>query len=331
MKLRPWLLAIAALILVRTLPSLVSRSLLPSDFQSGKAKDVSIDICQAMRPAVVTLYAGTEIGSGSLISQSGLVITNYHVVQATLNQPVNVKTSTDAVFVGQVIASDSQNDLALVQISSPKRFERIISLAKTDQLAGQPICAIGSPFNQPGTISKGILTGYRENGDLKAAILLHPGNSGGPLLNLQGEMLGVAKAIWESENGENSGISFATNLEVTQKFIAANQARSLDAKPLPVEPKPTATAPARSPNAVAPAMPLRLGLLVDEQTLIVQKVEADSVAARVGLKVSDRLVAIDSKPLTSLAELEAFLVTHPTSMVLTVQQGSQTQLLQVKF
>jgi serine protease Do len=329
MKLRPWLLAIVVLILVRTLPEMVLRLPSESDPKSGKTEAVSVDACQTMRPAVVTLYAGSEIGSGSLISQDGLILTNYHVVREALNQPINVKTSTDAIYQGQVIGSDLQNDLALVRVSSPKRFERIISLAKTDQVAGQEICAIGSPFNQPGSISRGILTGYRENGDLKAAILLHPGNSGGPLLNLQGEMIGVAKAIWESENGENSGISFATNLEVTQKFIAANRGQISNVKPLPTA-EPT-TSNRQSPNVIAAAITPRLGVVLNEQTLTVQEIESNSVAARSGLKVGDRLVAINNKSLNSFAELEAFLANHPTSMVLTIEQNQQNHVIQIRF
>jgi len=293
-----------------------------------------MDTCQAMRPAVVTIYAGSEIGAGSVINATGLILTNHHVVQEVGNQPVRVKDLTEKVHVGQVVATDLVNDLALVQIQPQTRFDSVIGLAKTDQLAGQPICAIGSPFNRSGVVTRGILTGNRENGDLKAAILLHPGNSGGPLLNREGQLIGVNKAIWEDAQGQNSGISFATNLEITRQFIEANQAKAQNLPPLPADKLTSEEAALQAPATVPPTIasnPVKLGVTINQQSLIIRLVEPNSAAARAGILPGDRLVAINQKSVSSFQELEALMGDRPTALTVTVERNQERYDFAVGF
>ncbi|HIK14267.1 MAG TPA: trypsin-like peptidase domain-containing protein [Leptolyngbyaceae cyanobacterium M33_DOE_097] len=301
---------------------------------NGKAESIAMDVCQAMRPAVVTIYAGSEIGAGSVINSTGLILTNHHVVQEVGNQPVRVKDATEKVHVGQVVATDSVNDLALVQIQPQTRFASVITLAKTDQLAGQPICAIGSPFNQAGIVTRGILTGNRENGDLKAAILLHPGNSGGPLLNQEGQLIGVNKAIWEDAQGQNSGISFATNLEITRQFIETNQAKAQNLPPLPIDQLTPEEAAAQTPTPATPAIapnPVKLGITINQQTLIIRLVEPDSAAERAGLLPGDRLVAINQQPVSSFQEVEAVIAGRPATLTVTIERNRERRDFAVGF
>ncbi|UBF24861.1 S1C family serine protease [Kovacikia minuta CCNUW1] len=191
-----------------------------SDLQTNKGD------CKSAGPAVVTIRAGRSFGSGSIVSSDGLVITNNHVVRPAMGASIGVRTISGGRYQGQVIGVDQVNDLALIKLNTQDRLPAIpIANSQSLQL-GQKVCAIGSPYGQPGVLTRGTLTTIRSNGDLQSALVLEPGNSGGPLLNQQGEMIGVNKAIWQSRNGVNSGISFATNLTIAKNFIAQNRSNT---------------------------------------------------------------------------------------------------------
>lgn len=202
------------------------------------------------------------------------------------------------------------------------------------------VCAIGSPFGRTGITALGTLTGRRGNGDLQSSILLHPGNSGGPLLNSQGEMIGVNKAIWLSESGENVGIGFATTTAVAQRFMEQNRHNvNVAAQPTPAIvgiPHDSADLqapehPPTQPEPSALSKELRLGALVNEQSLVIQLVEPNSPAENAGLSTGDRLVAINGQRLTRLEDLQAFLKRQPNSAIFTISRNRQQQDVQVGF
>ena len=179
--------------------------------------------CQTKSPAVVTVYAGNETGSGSIVSPEGLVITSNHVIKdRSGGQPIVARTADGEQYRGQVIKIDTRNDLALLQLDAQTQLP-IVPLASVSEVQiGQQVCAIGSPYGRPGVLSEGTLSLVRGNGDLQANIRLYPGNSGGPLLNPQGEMIGVNKAILESPSGRNTGISFATSVEAVRTLLGSS-------------------------------------------------------------------------------------------------------------
>ncbi|MFM7447876.1 MAG: S1C family serine protease [Leptolyngbyaceae cyanobacterium] len=170
-------------------------------------------------PAVVTVYAGEEIGSGSIVSPDGLVITNNHVARGSASGRVEVQTANGQTYRGQVIGSDRRNDLALIQLQTRLSLPVIRLANSTGIQIGAPVYAIGSPYGRPGVMTTGALGEVRPNGDLRSRVRLEPGNSGGPLLNSYGEMIGINKAVLETETGQNTGISFATNIAVVYNFI----------------------------------------------------------------------------------------------------------------
>jgi serine protease Do len=181
------------------------------------------ETCNAVGAAVVTIYTKREIGSGCIVSSNGRVITSCHVVQDALHdksrEHLLISTAGGHRYSGRVIAIDMLRDLALIQLDAPKRMPAI-SIARSKQgKRGDLVCAIGSPFGHPGILTWGKLDRVRTNGDLQSKILLHPGNSGGPLLNQRGEMIGVNRAILQSSAGENIGISFATPIRTVINFL----------------------------------------------------------------------------------------------------------------
>lgn len=355
MRLLEWLLLGTILLLGRVLVTLApppSELPLTSPVSTtklapgGKVELASVDTCELAKPAVVTIYARGEIGSGSIISPNGLVLTSNHVVQGVKDNSVRVKTSAEQQLLGQVVASDPRNDLALVQLNAQTPLPTL-SLAKSESVeVGQSVCAIGSPFNRPGVVTRGLLEGTRSNGDWKSALLLHPGNSGGPLLNAEGEMIGVNQAIWESASGENTGISFATNFLIVKQFVEQNYVAGLKAR-YPVGTASTPSPPtessrpldfnvppptdALSPVPLAEAASSRLGVTINDLTLIIQTVEPDSPAERAGLVSGDRAVAINGTPLVKVDDLEAFLSQAPVSATLTILRGQTLTDIPVNF
>ncbi|WP_448563310.1 S1C family serine protease, partial [Trichothermofontia sp.] len=247
MNLKQSLVCLTSLLLVNTAYSVATTApSMAAPFQSNE--QTNINVYRNASPAVVTIIGGNNTGSGSIISPEGLVITNEHVVRAARSGMVSVQTSNGQRYTGQVIATDAANDLALIQLRTNERLP-FIRLAASDGIQiGQQVFAIGSPFGLSGTLTTGILSRIAPNGDLQTDAVLNPGNSGGPLLNSQGELIGVNKAILANQ-GSNTGIGFATSALVAQHFV--NQVRT--GRPSsPVNPA-IATAPPTMPQSVAPS------------------------------------------------------------------------------
>ncbi len=217
-------------------------------------------IYQQVNPAVVTVYAGRELGSGSIVSSNGLVITNNHVVRGT--SQVSARLADGRRLAGQVIATDLRNDLALIQLQTSEPLPTVSIASGQGIQPGQPVIAIGSPYGQPGVMTQGTFSSTRGNGDLQSRVMLEPGNSGGPLLNTLGQMVGINKAILESSRGGNTGISIATNSAIARSFIERVRPGSLagsfaiaQAQPEPYN-QPALTTPSprygMPPSAIAP-------------------------------------------------------------------------------
>lgn len=294
----------------------------------GAAPDASIAApvrsCESMRQAVVTLYAGREIGTGSVVRSDGLVLTSHHVVNRLDDGWVRAKTAMGERLVGQIVAVDREHDLALIQLNAQTALPTL-PLAPLDQVQpGTTVCAIGSPFGRSGILTRGTLTHVLSNGNLQSLLRLHPGDSGGPLLNAQGELIGVNRSIWESSRGENTGISFATSLAIAKPLIEQHPTIAVRNDPPPTS----------GPAWDLPDSPLkgtRLGVMLDRQTLTIEVVEPGSPADRAGLSTGDRLIAIDGNQLGSLAELQQFLDRQPDAARLTVDRNQRREEVQVMF
>ncbi len=325
--------------------------------------------CQTASPAVVTVYAGNETGSGSIVGSKGLIVTSNHVVNDRAgNQPVLAQMIDGRQYQGQVIKTDTRNDLALIQLHTQEQFPTV-PLAQVNEIQlGQSVCAIGSPYGRPGVLSEGVLSLVRSNGDLQAKIRLYPGNSGGPLLDPQGALIGVNRAILESPAGRNTGISFATSVQAVRNLMGLSNATlspSLvtrqsvtkqsppddqlftvpdatfavmeQAKARSTQPTlPAATFPFSSKAASPPARGLtvargRLGITMDTQNLVVQQVQTGSAAFLGGFRPGDRLLAINGKQLGGFSELQTFLQQQPSTAIFTLDRQQQQTNVQVNF
>jgi len=157
------------------------------------------------------------LGSGFLINGDGQILTNYHVISGSSDVEVTLPDQTR--YKARVLNRDRAHDLALIQIDPKKKLNTFLRLGDSDALqVGQKVLAIGNPFGLAGTLTTGIVSSLHrkiqseERGDLEDMIqtdaAINSGNSGGPLLDSQGNVIGINTAIY-GPSGGNVGIGFA--------------------------------------------------------------------------------------------------------------------------
>ena len=188
----------------------------------------NIDIYKAAKDSVAyitsTVYQQTfffemvptrALGSGFLISPDGRILTNNHVISGS--SKIEVRFSDGSRYTAKVLVADRADDLAMIQID-PKKKVPFLKLGDSDGLlVGQKVLAIGNPFGFSGTLTTGIVSSLareirNENSTLEGLIqtdaAINEGNSGGPLLDSQGNVIGINTAIL-APSGGNIGIGFA--------------------------------------------------------------------------------------------------------------------------
>ena len=170
------------------------------------------------------LVEGT--GTGFVVDTAGHIVTNNHVVEGATRIEVNFYDGR--IVRAEIVGLDPDSDLAVIQVQGvPAEDLHPVTLGDSESLyVGQEVVAIGSPFNQPWTMTTGIisaldrsirgLTQFSIGSVIQTDAAINPGNSGGPLLNLQGEVIGVNSQIM-SESRSNSGIGFAIPSNLVQR------------------------------------------------------------------------------------------------------------------
>jgi len=167
-------------------------------------------------------------GSGSIIDPRGYVLTNHHVIKDAYKVFVNLADGSR--MEGSVIGSDSENDLAVIKFDPPKGMAlTVVPYGDSTNLkVGQKVLAIGNPFGLERTLTRGIVSGLGRpvQQDAKTIIRdmiqtdasINPGNSGGPLLNAQGEIIGVNTMIY-SPSGGSVGVGFAVPVNTAKRIV----------------------------------------------------------------------------------------------------------------
>ncbi|MFM1903429.1 MAG: Periplasmic serine endoprotease DegP precursor [Planctomycetota bacterium] len=237
------------------------------------------------------------VGSGVIVSDDGLVITNNHVVEGA--DEVIVELSDGREFKAAEIKTDPDSDLAVVKLADAHGLP-VAKLGDSDALSiGDWVIAIGNPFELETTVSAGIISGKgRELGSIRRAQFLqtdaaiNPGNSGGPLVNLAGEVVGINTAI-ASNSGGYQGIGFAipVNLAkwVTSQLIdkGAVERAFIGVQMGPLDRR----------------MAEKLGVK-DRGGVLVNDVVPDSPAASAGVQPLDVITGFDDQPVTGTRSLQ---------------------------
>jgi putative serine protease PepD len=183
---------------------------------------------RAVVEITVRTDAGTAEGSGFVYDSSGHIVTNDHVVNTA--RSISVKFWNGKTYDAQLVGNDSSTDLAVIKVEAPDSQLHPLTLGASSKLVvGDPVVAIGSPFGLEETVTSGIVSalhrsidslnqGFRIIDSIQTDAAINHGNSGGPLLNASGQVIGVNAQI-KSESGGNDGIGFAIPSDTVRSIV----------------------------------------------------------------------------------------------------------------
>jgi serine protease Do len=258
---------------------------------------------------------GQGIGSGFIISTDGYVLTNAHVVADS--DEVTVRLADSREFKGKIVGVDTRTDVALLKVNASGL--PTVKLGNSEQLkVGEWVAAIGSPFGFVNTITAGIVSAKgRSLPDesfvpfIQTDVAVNPGNSGGPLLNLKGEVVGINSAIY-SRTGGYMGVSFAIPIEVALDVTKQLQATG----------KVTRGRLGVQIQALTPEL-AKSFRLENTNGVLVASVEPGSPADKAGLQAGDVILTFNGKPVQNANELPRVVAaTKPgTTVALEVWRG----------
>ena len=193
-------------------------------FAFGKVEKNPVSIYEKINPAIVTVDSqipdGLSCGTGCIIDKSGVILTSAHVVD--IGKTVVVTMSNGQNYDAKVLKHLGNNkDIALLKIDAKKDLKTVKLGNSSKVKVGQKVLAIGNPFGFSGTLTQGIVSriDYAKN-RIQTDAAINPGSSGGPLLNTNGDVIGINQAIYNPDNNiSNIGIGFATPINLVKEYL----------------------------------------------------------------------------------------------------------------
>jgi S1-C subfamily serine protease len=285
------------------------------------------------------------LGSGFVIDKAGHIVTNYHVIEGA--RSVDVSFSNNESMRARIVGADPSTDIAVLQVDAHSRALTPLVLGNSDAVrVGDSVVAIGNPFGLERTVTAGIVSAlqrviqapnsYSIDHVIQTDAALNKGNSGGPLLNAEGNVVGVNSQI-QSGSGGNVGVGFAVPIN-TVRTVAAQIIKSGHAEHAFLGVRVQAVTP-----DVAHLFRLRA-----THGLLVASVEPGSAAANAGLRAGkqpvtvsgetyqlggDLVIAADGVQLSSLDQLRDAISTKQPGdkLSLEIWRGGQQMTLDVKL
>jgi S1-C subfamily serine protease len=277
---------------------------------------VVVRVAERLRPAVVNLRArhGRQHGSGSgvLFAPDGFLLTNHHVVQG--HDRVRVRLASGDELGGRVVGNDPWTDLAVVQAEGgPLPHASLGDSAKLR--VGQLVVAIGSPLGFESTVTAGVISalgrnlrsisGHLVDNVIQTDAALNPGNSGGPLVESHGEVIGINTAVIQPAQGICFAIPVNMARHVLPQLLQHGRVMrgylGLHGRAVPI------------PREVA-----RRFELIQTTGVEVVQLEEDGPAAQAGLLEEDVIIALGDEPATTVDDLHKLLLRLPVGQPSTI-------------
>ena len=214
----------------------------PVAFQKARGHTIN-EIYRAAAPGVVHItatgqttdaFGGTQVqqavGSGFVIDKAGHIVTNYHVVEGAAS--VEVSFSNNESMKAKVVGKDPATDIAVLKVDTPSRALRPLTLGDSSAVrVGDQVIAIGNPLGYDRSVTSGIVSAVQRSITapnqvstighvIQTDAALNHGNSGGPLLNANGEVVGVNAQIAPSSSNANIGIGFAIPIDTVKQITS---------------------------------------------------------------------------------------------------------------
>ncbi|MSQ12783.1 MAG: trypsin-like serine protease [Dehalococcoidia bacterium] len=291
----------------------------PADGRATRPPAIELcfaDVVAKARPAVVGIAVRAQLidqffrvvspiqsGSGVIIDPRGYILTNEHVVANATR--IEVTTDDEQTYVAEIVGKDATIDLAVIKIAAPQPLRALVFAVPDSYRVGDWVVAIGNALGLAGgpTVTVGVIGALERSISVEADVLsdlvqtdaaINEGNSGGPLLNLNAEIVGI-NTIGAREGG-GQGIGFAVS-----SFTAAPVARVL----MEQGRVPWAWMGA-SVDELSPSRAMDLGLRVRKGVIIV-RISRSGPAFQAGLRAGDVLLQVDDTPLQRVRDLNALL------------------------
>jgi len=302
------------------------------------------ELVKYAEPAIVRIQTSGGVGSGFFVSDDGYLITNNHVVagqSGRAQQTVSVTLSDGTVTQGTVVGTDPRSDLALVKVSVNFKTSFLPLARLADVAIGEDVVAIGYALDLQGgegpsySVTRGIVSqknrGISEGqteilGSIQTDAAINHGNSGGPLLNLQGEVVGVNTSLVPDNTGELAlGIGLAVGSDTVKAVYEEIRAEGRVSRGL---------LGVRSFEALRPAKARELGIPENEGGVVLaaaESVDTSGAAAKAGLRSGDVIVKIGDIDINTEADLAVAMIKNGPGTTVAVEfyRGGQKQTAQV--
>ncbi len=326
-KMFPWANKISTTQTSQTSQVSISTNIVEIESQVEKVVD-------AISPAVVRIVSTQQItspfffqtipqtglGSGVIIGEDGLILTNNHVIEDASD--IEVTVSNGKTYKGKVLGTDSVSDLALIKIEANSL--PYASLGDSSKVkVGQFIIAIGNPYGLDHTVTVGVVSAVERNidtgsktmyGVIQTDAAINPGNSGGPLVDLTGNVIGINTMIYSDAQGLGFAVSSNTCKKVIDNLLTTGKVQW----PYLGVQVSTMTEQIANEN----------GLPYLEGAYVVG-VQQLSPAARAGVKNGDIITAIDSKKIRTADELVSVIRSHNVGDTITLEivRGTKSNVI----